>query len=95
MGGGGVVVGLRAEETALAGKHSDEDVVALGDFAEELGDAEVVVLNHGIELLFQVEGDDGHLATGLEEDGFFGSGDRHVGGCCLCLVWMWWLYLIR
>ncbi len=66
---------LRREEAAFGGDYGDEDAIVGGDLAHELGDAEVVVLGHGIELLGEVQSDDGDLATGLVEDRFLRSCD--------------------
>ena len=64
---------LRAEEPAFRGQDCDEDAVVFGDLAEQLGDAEVVVLGHGIELLLKVECNDGSVAASFVEDCLLGG----------------------
>lgn len=60
----------RAEEAAFAGHDGDHDIVHVRDLQEQLGDAEVVVLCEGVELLLTVDGDDCDPAIlgGGEED---------------------------
>lgn len=70
---------LRAEEPALSGEDCDEDLVHLGYLTEELGEAEVGVLGHGVEFLLIAEGDDGDSAAHLEGDDLLGVKARHDG----------------
>ena len=63
---------LRAEETAGAGDEGDGDVLHVGDGEEEFRDVVVVILGEGIELLGEVERDDGDVVTLCEGDVFGG-----------------------
>jgi len=70
---------LRAEEATLACEDRNKHIIAFGDLAHELGQAEVAVLGHGIELLLQVEGDDGHPAAVLNGHRRLWVSARHGG----------------
>lgn len=70
---------VRAEIAAFAGYDGHDDVGHVGDFVEQLGDAEVAGQVHGVELLLGVERDDCYLAALLELDGYFGVKVCHGG----------------
>jgi hypothetical protein len=59
---------LRGEVTAFACEDRDIDVVHGGNFLHQFGEAEVVVSIECVQLLWQVEGDDGDVASGLQCD---------------------------
>ena len=80
MGGG-----VRGEEAAFRGQDRDVDAVVRSDLPQELGDAEVVVLGHGIELLLDIECYDRDLAAGFVEDGFLWCWCLCHGECMLYL----------
>jgi hypothetical protein len=59
---------LRGEISTLASDDSDVNVVHLGNLGHKAAELEVKVRIEGIELLFEVELDDGDAATLFEED---------------------------
>ena len=71
-------VGAGGEEAAGASEDGDGDSGVLGDFAEEAGEAVVVILVHGVEGFRAVEGDDGEAALGAQCDSLL-WGNVHAG----------------
>lgn len=66
-----VCANLRGKESALACQYRDEDFLVFSDFVHCSRELVVRVSAHGVELLGDIERDDGELAAVLDEDGFF------------------------
>jgi hypothetical protein len=76
---------------------------------EELGEAEVSVLGHGVEFLLVAQGDDSNSAAYLEGNDLLGIESGHGGDVWRCWLWLgnrggngmgmsisfWWRWLER
>lgn len=69
---------LRGKESTFSRQNRDEDIVSRRDFVHQDGETIIQVLRHGIELLGQVQRDNGNPAASLESHCFLGHA---VGGC--------------
>ena len=61
-------VNVRGKVTAFSCENGDVDIVHSSNFLHHFGEAEVVVPIECIQLLWQIEGDDGDVASGLQSD---------------------------
>ena len=77
----------RAEEPPSPRQHRHRDGVVGRDLVQQARDAEVVRLRHGVELVRQVERDDGHGAARLVLDLLLevAAGGRHGFSLCVCV----------
>lgn len=74
---------LRAEKPSLPSDDRNYDLVHLGDLVQQLRDAEVVVLRHGVELLLAVDGDDCDFWGAWEGECYFGVDCGGGHGCVM------------
>lgn len=73
-----LVVCLRREISAFSCQDSDEDVIAAGDLTHKAGDPVVKILGKCIELLGDIESDNGNFALSGQGDGLLS--ERHCRG---------------
>lgn len=73
---------LRGEVAAFAGEDGDVDVFALGYLAHATGEEVVEVLGEGIELVWEVEGNDCNFALSGQGDLFFWTRHFVFSFCC-------------
>jgi hypothetical protein len=59
---------VRGKVTAFACQDSDEDIIHNRNFLHQFGKAEVMISIECIQLLWQIERDDGDMASGLQGD---------------------------
>lgn len=62
---------LRREEASFTSQNSDVDVISGCNLAHKSREAVVEILSHGIELLLEIDGDDGNLAGDVESNRVF------------------------
>jgi hypothetical protein len=59
---------VRGKVTAFSCQDGDVDIFHNRDFLHQFGKAEVMVSIECVQLLWQIEGDDGDVASGLQRD---------------------------
>jgi hypothetical protein len=78
---------LRGEEPSVARQHSDKHLIVLGDLVHGARELVVQFSAERVELLGDVEGDDGDFTAVFDENAIFLG---HFGGLCELEVMEGW-----